>query len=289
MDTQTVRMILRIAELGSMKRAAEEYCYTPSAFKRIADAFEEELGIRIFARTSGGTVWNAAGEKLAPELRALVLSEERILTLSRSLGNAEGMLTVGTYSSVSNEILPSLLKSFRKQYADVKLRVDVDDAFTDALRSGRVDCAIDDETDTPADIVRIPLFEDEYVAVLPPSHPEVTEPIRREALCALPFIMPSDGRVSSLFDPRDFSDLTTIDSDDDRLILRMVSEGLGVSVLPRLTVRGFGTGVRTAKLVPKLSRTLSLCYLSRRRREPMIRDFADHLLRAFQKNFRNLS
>lgn len=96
--------------------------------------------------------------------------------------------------------------------------------------------------------------------------------------------MPADARVSSFFDPRDFTDLTTVDSDDDRLILRMVSEGPGVSVLPRLTVRGFGEGVRTKPLMPKLSRTLSLCYLSRRRREPLIRDFADHLLRAFQKN-----
>lgn len=96
--------------------------------------------------------------------------------------------------------------------------------------------------------------------------------------------MPADARVSSFFDPRDFTDLTTVDSDDDRLILHMVSEGLGVSVLPRLTVRGFGEGVRTKPLVPKLSRTLSLCYLSRRRREPLIRDFADHLLRTFQKN-----
>lgn len=284
MDTQTVRMILRIAELGSMKRAAEEYCYTPSAFKRIADAFEEELGIRIFARTPGGTVWNEAGERIAPELRALVLAEERLFTLSRTLGEKSGTLTVGTFSSVSNEILPSILKGYRKKHADVKLRVDVDDSFTAALRAGRVDCAIDDETDMPDDIVRIPLFEDEYVAVFPLSFPSGDEPTERSALSSLPFIMPADARVSSFFDLRDFTDLTTVDSDDDRLILRMVSEGLGVSVLPRLTVRGFGEGVRTKPLVPKLSRTLSLCYLSRRRREPLIRDFADHLLRTFQKN-----
>ncbi len=289
MDTQTVRMILRIAELGSMKRAAEEYCYTPSAFKRIADAFEEELGVRVFSRTSGGTAWNAAGEKLAPELKSLLETEERILSLARTFAADGGLLTVGTFSSVSNEILPSLWKSFRKKHADVKLRVDVDDSFTDALRTGRVDCVIDDETDTPEGTLRIPLFEDEYVAVLPPSYPKTAEPMTRETLCSLPFIMPSDARVSSLFGSQVFSDLTTVDSDDDRLILRMVSEGLGVSVLPSLTVRGFGDGVKTAKLVPRLSRTLSLCYLSKRRREPLIRDFTDHLLLSFQKNFGNPS
>ena len=44
--------------------------------------------------------------------------------------------------------------------------------------------------------------------------------------------MPADARVSSFFDPRDFTDLTTVDSDDDRLILRMVSEGLGSASFP---------------------------------------------------------
>ena len=62
METQKIKAILLAAEKKSLSAAAEELSYTPSAMSHMADALEEELGVKILERTRMGVELSEAGK-----------------------------------------------------------------------------------------------------------------------------------------------------------------------------------------------------------------------------------
>ena len=47
METMKIKAILAAAKYQTLSRAAEDFSYTPSALSHMADAFEEELGVKL--------------------------------------------------------------------------------------------------------------------------------------------------------------------------------------------------------------------------------------------------
>jgi len=121
------------------------------------------------------------------------------------------------------------------------------------------------------------IMTDPYVAVLPKANTAPTGRISRETLAGKPFIMANDTKIAAYMEPCGIRDLIQITSHDDSSVVQMVKEGLGVSVLPSLSVRDTD-GIVCAPLEPVFTRILGLVYTKKNFHENKnIRHFAEYI------------
>lgn len=274
METNNIRMILRAIELKSLSKAAEEFNYTPSAFKYIADNLEREIGIKIFKRTHTGIEPTEVGESVCEKLREIINSENELLKIAAAEKN--DIIRIGTYSSISKFVLPKSVNGFKEEYPDVGINIIVGNSFRKMLGDNNVDIVFSDE-DMDKRYTRITLFDDKYVLVVPKNFPQYDKIKSVDDIYAYTFILPKDRHVQSYFELNKFKEVIEVNANDDSSILQMVKEGIGVTVLPQLTLKSHGGGIRISKLPLNLTRSLGLSYSDDNPKIESIKKFAAHL------------
>ena len=78
METEKIRALLTAADLGSFSKAADALGYTQSGITHMMNALEEELGVPLLVRGNRGVRLTAEGERLAPLMRELVQTADRL-------------------------------------------------------------------------------------------------------------------------------------------------------------------------------------------------------------------
>lgn len=260
MDTNKIKAVIRAAELKSLSKAAEELSYTPSAFSHIADSLEDELGVVLLKRTSAGVEWTDGGKKLLGDFNLLIAQEEKILKKAEALSSAEKTLTIGTYASISRTFLPKIVKDIRENVKGVKLHITVGDKLNALLEKDFVDIIVTEIAPDGKDYVYREIYNEEYVAVLPPKFIKSAKNISKDFLYKYPFIMCTESALKTYLDLSKFKEVIQVVSDDDSSIIKMVKEGIGVTVLPKLSLSGTASDVTVCDLQEKLTRTLGIAY-----------------------------
>lgn len=70
MTIEKYETLLKVVELGSLTRAAEELGCTQSAISHMLNKLEEELGFTVITRSKAGAKLTADGEKSCPRCAA---------------------------------------------------------------------------------------------------------------------------------------------------------------------------------------------------------------------------
>ena len=168
MDTQKIKAILSAIEYKSLSKAADELSYTPSALSHIADNLEKELGVKILVRTPLGISLSKEGEELYDYMVALIEAEKNLISASTAISKAkENHLRIGTFSSISQKLLPEIIREFRIHHPDVNISVAVEDNLQQWLENDMVDIIFADELSFGSNNVWLPIKKDPFVAVLP--------------------------------------------------------------------------------------------------------------------------
>lgn len=258
MDINKIEVLLRAIELGSFSKAAEEYSYTPSAVSHIADSIEDEIGIKFIKRTFTGVGTKDDCQEIVDNLKEIISIKNKITNIISNKNNKK-IITIGTYSSLSKIILPNLIKEFNKQFPDMDINIIVDDKIKDIYKKGTADILFGEQQFNGEDIVWEELMCDKYMAVFPTKDEKIAYVISKEELSSYTFIMPSDERTTDYVSSAPLKHIISINSHDDSTIIQMVKQGIGISVLPYLSVVGSGN-ITYAELNPPLTRTLGLIY-----------------------------
>ena len=264
MNVSRYEALISTAELGSLTKAAEALGYTQSGITHLLDALERQLGVRLLNRSRSGTTLTSEGEVLLPYVRAVV-NQQRLLDeqVSRLKGLTEGLIRVGTFTSVSAHWLPGMIAAFQRDHPDVRFElVHGTNAENEArVRDGSVDVAFVRLPAAP-DLESFFLAHDPIVGVLPAQGPLAeSETLRLADLAELPYIQLSEGvddEISELLRAARIRPATRFVEQDDYAVIAMVEQGLGVSVMPRLVVRGTSRAVRIVPLEPAGSRDLGI-------------------------------
>ena len=244
MSVNKYQMFLKTVECGSFSKAAEEMNFTQSAVSHAVQALENELGVTLLSRNRGGVVLTADGRALLPRIEKLCAAHHELMQSAADLqGMDAGYVRVATFSSVSAQWLPSILKSFGERYPNIEFEVATGDYYgqsEDWILQGKVDCGF----------LRLPsvkhlqtyaLYRDELQVILPCGHPLAdSDPFPAAALAAEPFIRLEEGRdyeISAALDKMGVRPNVKYTAREDRTMLAMVSKGLGISLLPELMVR----------------------------------------------------
>ncbi|MEV0280526.1 LysR substrate-binding domain-containing protein [Streptomyces sp. NPDC050610] len=176
MELQQMRYVVAVAETGGFTRAAERCHVVQSALSHQIARLEQELGARLFDRTSRSVRLTAAGEAFVPVARQTLEAAERARAeVEAAVGEVRGRLAVGAISTVAAVDLAKVLGEFRAQHPKVRvrMRVDMSEELIEQVRQGALDVAFVGVV--PSERIKgvreKVLAHGELVAVVPPGHP----------------------------------------------------------------------------------------------------------------------
>lgn len=258
MDTLKINALLSAVKYKSLSRAAEDFSYTPSALSHSVDALESELGVKLLIRTHTGVRLSSEGEALLKELNAVARAEKELFRKAKEISEKkQNHLKIGTYSSISVNLLPQILGDFKRKFPEITISITVGDSLKTFLESCDVDVFFGDEN---SDYEWVPLIKDDYVAVVPDSLFSENDCVSFNELYEYPFIISENLTILQSFDLSGFKEVITITSEDDAPAVSMVRQGMGVTILPSLVISGEQKGFRILKLKPEISRELGISF-----------------------------
>ena len=279
MNIRKWEAFVRCVELGSLSRAAEELDYTQSGISHMMQSLEQEVGFPILSRTASGIRPNSEGEMLLPAVRQLLSSNEALEQYIASIRGADtGRIRIAAYPSVATYWLPAVLREYQKDFPHVEIQITEtgSGAIEERMATRQAELCIYAGGEGK-EFSWIPLKRDRLLALLPPEHPLAgRDRIPLEALMEQEFIMPmpdNDGEVRSLLDRLPRWPNVRFYACSDYAIMNMVSEGLGVSVLPELLLENYPHSTVALPLDPPQWRMLGLGVPQTQSISPMSRNF----------------
>jgi DNA-binding transcriptional LysR family regulator len=194
MDIRRLQFFLRIADEGSMSRAARVLGIAQPALSRQMRLLEEALGVTLFTRTSRGMELTEAGEQLRVSmtgpLRQIELAMQNV---GSPFAQLEGGVTFGMPPATACMLAEPLLSRLATAFPKVKLRlVDRESAqLVEGLLKGEVDLAMILGPAPDERLFESQLLHEELVLVGgPASELSPAQPVRFGALAELPLVLP---------------------------------------------------------------------------------------------------
>ncbi len=240
-----LRAVACIATEGKIVSAAKHLGLTAPAVTLQVQALEEELGMALFDRLSGGMRPTAAGLAVIEVARAI---DEQLLLLSDRIGALKGLtqghLRLGVVST-AKYFAPRIIAAFGREHPglEIDLKVGNRAEIIQALDAHAVDIALMGRP--PKDVpVRAQVFGDHpLVIVAPPEHPLVGKrEVSCERIATEKFLVREPGsgtRISlEIFFSRVAAKLDNIgvEMGSNETIKQAVMAGLGVAFISAHTI-----------------------------------------------------
>lgn len=278
-------ILCEVASRGSFTAVAALYGYAQSSVSQAVKAVEDELGVCLIDRRRHGITWTDSGKEYEPYLRAIYAAEQALERKQREMsGLKNATIRIGSFTSVSRDILPHLMMEFKKKYPDVSFELRQGDYnnIHDWLQGGIVDIgflAIEVAGELVSDI----LYEDEMMAVLPRDHPlSYYDKVSLEQLAKERFILLDEGQYSTTlnaFANKGISLRAEYRVYDDYSILSMIKSKLGVSLLFSNVISGYENEVAIRPLAQPITRKICLACC-----DPKTLSYASRKFRVFTIN-----
>ena len=245
-STRQLRAFLALTEERSFTRAAAQTHLSQPAFSALIRSLEETLGLSLFHRSTRHVEPTAEGQEFEVSARRVLAEfDAAVLGVRDQVARRRGRVSIALLPSLAAGWLPQVLAGFRAQFPGIELEVSdvLSEPCIDAVRAGRADFAL---AATPADTpeLRAELFcSDAFHLVCPSRHPLVVAgTVRPRDVAAYPFVHLS--RTSSV---RQYLDAalhplqmrTLMEVDQLATVMGMVRAGLGISIVPSLTLFHF--------------------------------------------------
>lgn len=171
MELRQLEYVIAVAETGTFTAAAERCYVVQSGLSHQIGRLEEELGTRLFDRTSRGVRPTGVGETFVACARQILAQVDQARSeASGHAGVVRGRLDIGTIQTLPPQLdLPHLLLQFHQQHPDVEITLleGVTDNLLVQTQRRALDCAF------------VALHEDEHPTGMDYQH------IHREALVAI--------------------------------------------------------------------------------------------------------
>lgn len=272
-DAAGLRVIKAISDHGSFTAAAASLGYSQPAISQMVRRLEDRTGTVLVERLGRSVRLTEAGQVLArhasPVLAALDAAESEVAAIA---GLRAGRVRLMAFPSSSSTLVPRALALVKQRFPDVQV------SFTEAeppeslaaLRSGECDVAVAfayegtdlarGEDDIESFVTR-KLLDDEVRLALPLNHPRAkSKKVKLADLADEPWIAGCPrcrGHLLSLAERAGFNPDVAFETEDYVAVLGLVSEGLGVSLVPDLIRRSAGNpGVVTLPMDPASRRTV---------------------------------
>lgn len=268
-DFLGLEAFLSIADRGSFNLAAAHLNLSQTALSHRMKKLEDDLGLKLLARTTRQVSLTPAGQDLLPKARRLI--DEITISfaeLRRQGKDRQERLSVGCLPTIAIHYLPRVLHEFQAAWPGLTVQVHDNSAseIAEHVQAGRAEFGITIVSANRWDLEIAPLLKEPFVAVCPVGHPLATEAvIDWSQLEGTPLvrISPQTGNRALIDDAlgcRREQMTWRYECQHVATAVSLVAEGLGVAILPRLSIEGSDApGVRAVTLRnPGISRTLGV-------------------------------
>jgi len=268
-----------IADEGTFGRAARRLGYTQSAVSQQIATLERIVGARLVERP-GGPRPVSLTEEGRVLLRHADAIEARLQAAQADLAalaaGEAGPLRIGTYQSVGAKVLPALLREFSAEWPSVQvvLRESADDAeLVRLVERGDLDLSFVVLPTPSGPFVSVELMRDPYV-LLVPAGSELAGRERPPSLKELldhPLIAYRTCRTTQRVEERlrlaGREPEIVFRSDDNGTVQGLVAAGVGIAIVPRLTVDDRESSIEVVDLGERVpARLIGLAWHRDRRR-----------------------
>ena len=277
--------LAKVVELGSLTKAAEALGCTQSAVSHAISNLESEFGFAILKRSRAGVRLTSEGERIMPPVRGMLNYEEQLKqNVSAIRGLDFGTVRIGAFTSVAVHWLPSVIKEFQSDYPNVDIKL-LNGDYHDVeqwIIEGSVDLGF---VNVPADLgcECVPLMEDRLLAILPRDHKFASYPkfplVECETEAFITLLETSNHDANKALSAAGIKPNIRFSTKDDYAIIAMVEQGLGISIMPELLLKGRHDDVVIRELVPPSKRTIGLAIPETSKASPATRRFADYIVK----------
>ncbi|AWV90660.1 LysR family transcriptional regulator [Bradymonas sediminis] len=288
MDINQLHAFLAVAREGQMTRAARQLHRTQPAISAQIAKLEEDLGQRLFDRTSTGMVLSDAGRTFRGYAQAaLARLEDGRNALDQLRGMQRGSLSIGGGATATTYLLPSILGRFHAKYPGIRffVREQPSKVVIEQVLEGQLDLGVvtlpihlsSTGSDVSTHLEVEEWVQDEMRLIVPPGHALHG---RREfawsELAAEPLVLFEAGSAvrglldramsSARVDVDIVMELRSIES-----IKQMVAQGIGCAFVSQFALSGPGDGLRCIE--GPIQRRLAVIYRNDRTQSPAARAF----------------
>jgi len=270
LELKQLRYFARIAQDGSLTKAAGVLGIAQPALSRQMRMLEQELGIALFKRTARGMNLTDAGDNLlaaiAGPLHEIDLATRNIRTPDDRI---EGEFTIGMPPGLGEVFGRPFVHSVKQNYPEIRLRIVEGNtgSLQDWLVRAVIDFAVLEEQAADARLSQRCVLEEPLMLFVRDSAPDCG-PLDFAEASRLPLILPSHHlgirkTINAAAIAEGVAVSPTIEIDDPHLALRLVDDKLGCAVLPTCLSKlaeGYGRLSGQAFSDPKLNYRLFLSF-----------------------------
>jgi DNA-binding transcriptional LysR family regulator len=282
-----IRSFLSVAETLHFGRSARLLNLSQPALSLQVKALEEELGVQLLSRNRQGTVLTEAGQAFREDAAAAL---EKLEFAKRKAQWASagklGHIRIGFISTAGFEIVPNLMRRFRKSYPDIEfsIRNILTGTQLEMIGDGLLDVGflrlpIENRKEIEVTMVH----REPFVAILPSWHSlSAKKEIRLRELKGNPFVMYAREYAPGFHDL-----LTGILSDagvvpkvvqtagEMPTLISLVDAGVGVSIVPASVAKRIISKVVVCSITDRVPESEIGLAFARQNTAPVVRRFCD--------------
>ncbi|KVD67940.1 LysR family transcriptional regulator [Burkholderia ubonensis] len=264
MTLAQLQALAAVVELGSLTAAADRLSRSQSAISHALTELEDITQVKLLVRDRQPVVLTAAGERLWPYIRNVVREAQTLRQqFSLSRGKLEGRLVVASLPSVSLAFVVPALEALKAMHPGVSavLLEGTDMEVEGWIEDGTADVGVVAGAKTFAN--NLPLLDEDFVAVAAAGTFDGRKSVSAKQLSALPFIFSKAGCgpvIADYFARVGAQLRAAFNVVEMRTILSMAEAGMGVSIVPRVTLTYTPFGGKVLELSPRLHRSVRLSW-----------------------------
>jgi DNA-binding transcriptional LysR family regulator len=263
MEFRHIRSFLSVAETLHFGRSARLLSLSQPALSLQIKALEDELGIQLLSRNRQGTVLTAAGQAFREDA-AVALEKLEFAKRKAQWASAGklGHIRIGFISTAGCEIIPNLMRRFRKSHPDVEfsLRNILPGTQLEMIDDGLLDVGfLHLPIKNRKEVEVTTIYREPFVAILPSWHSlSAKKEIRLGELKGNPFVM-----YAREYAPG-FHDLLTGILSDAGVIPKVVQTAGEMPTLISLVDAGVGVAIVPASVAKRVVSKVVVCTITDR-------------------------
>jgi LysR family hydrogen peroxide-inducible transcriptional activator len=251
MTLTELKYIVALAREKHFGRAAEACFVSQPTLSVGIKNLEEELQVKLFERSANEVAVTPLGEDIIRQAQSVLEQAANIKEIAkRGKDPLAGPLRLGVIYTIAPYLLPELVRHSIDMSPQMPLMLQ--ENFTvkllEMLRTGEIDCAIMAEPFPDTGLAIAPLYDEPFMAALPSSHPLAgRDSISATELKAETMLLLGNGhcfRDHVLQVCPEFARFSnhaegirkSFEGSSLETIKHMVAAGMGVTVVPRLSV-----------------------------------------------------
>lgn len=261
MDAKKLDILIKAVNEGSFSKASDLVGYTQSGLTHLVNSLEKEIGFNLIKRSFNGISLNSEGQELLPYILNYIQSNDELNKKILEIKNQQKQtIKIAAYASMAMRWLPEILYRFKRECpeVDVDLRM-VDNAIEpfELLLDGKCDIIFASRQNFEH-IDWIDLYDEKMFAIVPDKYPK-NEYFEVQDFENTDFLMPYGRFDIDVYRILNGVKINEIRNQvDDETLIRMVSKGLGITMMSELMIRGSLSGVKCLEITPRSIRKLGI-------------------------------